>query len=626
MKKVFVLAALLVFAASVAFAQTWQPTKLTLTAPDQVQWNFEGNLTFDVTVSGTPSKTVFCVFTKDMADDIVNVQNGYLGWHYVNKVDTCIYYNHGTNMQVGTNQITWDGNDMDGNKVPAGTYYYYLYGYDNVTFKQEAASVISIGCGRYDTFITHDFEGNAYDQPILYTDPFAGGGDTDHPQPYFIPGSDFKDGQASGEWVNRMKFVIGSDPDDASSIEKTWYAVYFEHAQLEPSPYAADMFYTVTNDQSQYLGHMRRYTWVPNGESIWDTAWGDDEGEVTWSIMTNGSWWVRMAACFSYIGEDMFIGCNTDHSGISTESELPVVDGPDGYIIDTIDLAEWWIRPDDGIDHDGEIGQQSSGPNHAIFREVNGEPMLVLTAHSSCLENVINPRDPDGDWQRWINGNGDYIADHNWQPDDKNAWVCNDYGPPARTYTADIDGQGFVMSSAFEEGAVSFHLFAPDGTGIDMFPFAGETAGPKYSNWVVQYDSAYDGIYCDNESSNPDAREWLESVGGVWYVAHDSMRGIITNQDVGVEEAAPAAFAVEQNVPNPFNPTTTINFSLADAGNVGIDIYNVAGQKVDTLVSNYMEAGSHSAVWDASGFAAGVYFCTVKAGDFSKTVRMTLLK
>ena len=625
MKKVFVLVALFAFAASAAFGQTWKPTKLELSAPDEVYYNFDGNLSIDVNVSGTPSKTVFCVFTKDQAGDILNVQNGYLGWHYVNKVDTCIYYTKGQNMQIGANTITWNGTDMDGNDVEAGEYYYYLFGYDNVNFKQQVASIISIGCGRYDNFITEDYEGNPLAQPILYTDPFAGGGDSDHPQPYFVFGSDTRDGQVAGENVNRMKWVVGSDPDDASTIEKTWYAVYFEHAQLEPSPYAPDMFYTVTNDQSQYLGHMRRYTWVPNGESTWDMDFGD-EGEVTWSILTNGSWWVRMAASFSYIGDGLLIGCNSDHSGMSTQSELPVVDAVDGYIVNTIDLADWWIRPDDGIDHDGEKGQQSSGPNHAEFREIHGMPQLVLTAHSTCLENVINPQDPDGDWQRWINGNGDYIADHNWQPDDLNAWVCNDYGPPARTYTASIDNDGFVLSSAYEEGAVSFHLFAPDGTGIDMLPYAGETAGPKYTNFIVQYDSAYDGIYCDNESSDPASSEWRENVGGVWYVGHDSMRGVITDTPIGVEEVAPAAFAVAQNSPNPFNPTTTISFSLADAGNVSIDVYNVAGQKIDTLVDSFMESGSHSVVWDAAGFSAGVYFYTVKAGDFSKTMKMTLLK
>jgi len=52
----------------------------------------------------------------------------------------------------------------------------------------------------------------------------------------------------------------------------------------------------------------------------------------------------------------------------------------------------------------------------------------------------------------------------------------------------------------------------------------------------------------------------------------------------------------------------------------------VAGQKVDTIVSGFMSAGSHTVTWDASEFSAGVYFYTVKAGEFSKTMKMTLLR
>ena len=100
--------------------------------------------------------------------------------------------------------------------------------------------------------------------------------------------------------------------------------------------------------------------------------------------------------------------------------------------------------------------------------------------------------------------------------------------------------------------------------------------------------------------------------------------GIISTE-VSVDEDA-SAFAVAQNSPNPFNPTTTINFSIVEAGNVSIDVFNVAGQKVDTIANEFMSSGSQSVVWDASGFSAGIYFYTVKSGDITKTMKMTLLK
>ena len=93
-----------------------------------------------------------------------------------------------------------------------------------------------------------------------------------------------------------------------------------------------------------------------------------------------------------------------------------------------------------------------------------------------------------------------------------------------------------------------------------------------------------------------------------------------------VTEETPAVFSVTQNSPNPFNTTTTIALSLAKAGTVTIEIFNVAGQKVDTIMNEFMDAGSFSVMWDATDFSAGVYFYTVKSTDFSQTMKMTLLK
>jgi hypothetical protein len=111
----------------------------------------------------------------------------------------------------------------------------------------------------------------------------------------------------------------------------------------------------------------------------------------------------------------------------------------------------------------------------------------------------------------------------------------------------------------------------------------------------------------------------------VWFVAHDSIKGAISSQ-VGVAGAAPAAFTVAQNTPNPFNPATTITFTLAKAGKTTVEVYSVGGQKVATLLNASLNAGAHSVSWDASKHSAGVYFYTVRSGDFSRTMKMTLLK
>ena len=78
--------------------------------------------------------------------------------------------------------------------------------------------------------------------------------------------------------------------------------------------------------------------------------------------------------------------------------------------------------------------------------------------------------------------------------------------------------------------------------------------------------------------------------------------------------------------PNPFNPSTTISFSIPEKSNVSVDIYNITGQKIKTLINGPMSAGEHFVRWDAGGCSAGVYFYKVKAGKFEKTMKMTLLR
>jgi len=93
----------------------------------------------------------------------------------------------------------------------------------------------------------------------------------------------------------------------------------------------------------------------------------------------------------------------------------------------------------------------------------------------------------------------------------------------------------------------------------------------------------------------------------------------------------PATFALAQNYPNPFNPTTEISFSLPTNSYVELDIFNVLGQKVRSLVNQDMTAGDHVVQWDGrnSGGAtvsSGVYFYRIAAGDFTDTKKMMMLK
>ncbi len=91
-------------------------------------------------------------------------------------------------------------------------------------------------------------------------------------------------------------------------------------------------------------------------------------------------------------------------------------------------------------------------------------------------------------------------------------------------------------------------------------------------------------------------------------------------------ENVPVTFSIESAYPNPFNPSTTISFNLAEANNVRVDIFNSAGQKVDTLADSFMNAGSHAIVWNAAGKSSGVYYVRVTSGISARSVKVTLVK
>ena len=78
--------------------------------------------------------------------------------------------------------------------------------------------------------------------------------------------------------------------------------------------------------------------------------------------------------------------------------------------------------------------------------------------------------------------------------------------------------------------------------------------------------------------------------------------------------------------PNPFNPSTTISYSIVNPGHVSLSVYNIAGQKVATLVNGNMSIGNHSVSFDGSNLASGVYFYRFEAGKFNKTGKMLLVK
>ena len=93
-----------------------------------------------------------------------------------------------------------------------------------------------------------------------------------------------------------------------------------------------------------------------------------------------------------------------------------------------------------------------------------------------------------------------------------------------------------------------------------------------------------------------------------------------------MQDNLPTDFQLNQNYPNPLNPTTEISFALQKGSDIKLEVFNIIGQKVATLIDEPLEAGEHKVVWDGSQVASGLYFYRIEANQYSATRKLILLK
>jgi len=627
-----------------SFAADFSPTVMTLSAPERIEYQFIGeSLTIPLTVANTPAALWLIINTHDKAENIRNVTNGFLGWHYVNKIDTTVYISQRYERTAGETEIVWDGNDQDGNLVAAGTYDYYIWAYDNITARQPVCDYVMVGFD-WDTQFTHVYEvgedGLPLAQPLLFGNV-----------PIFINNRQSPQDQNFYQLHGiHLKWTIGGDPHDPGLLQTTRCKMYLSAVEcinatglailaggaaftyggpvLDPHDYT--IFYHCSRNIAAKTDTMMKWRFVSDGEAVQDESWlGWDE--LTWedngaAIAANS----QKPGCFSdrnYI----YVLSPGLHQKQDEWNRLRCVSFEGDVIFDKM-MHEWYM-PDDPNPH-GYI----NGSPHLMYSR--GNDNWVMVTHTCCMIEMINTTrlledvDDDTDRIRWHNANGDYWMDAAFREDLDPNWYClaDDKTVSVRRGCLAVDSNNFTIVSVNYSGITSFGVATQDGTGIEGYmAFGDDTVSDitsrKGGALVADYGSNYDGLYMNSAVLATSVHYF--DLGQTNFVAFDSFHGIITNEpviEVDAEENAQLAFSVAQNAPNPFNPATTIAFTVPVDGNVRVDVYNVAGQKIDTLVDDIMSAGKHSVVWDASGFSNGVYFYTVKAGDFSKTLKMTLLK
>jgi len=600
MRKLGIAFVLLFFASSIVFARDWLPVnKLELDVQDVYTYAFDGTATdIPIEVIGAPSRTVLVITTKDKAAEIPRITNGRIGWHTVNGIDTTVYLSPAFDLEQGSRTVSWPGTDDDGAALPSGEYYYYVWGFDYVNTEVKAVPRVVAGWHGAGV-LTEDQDGVPLDRPIFHSDYYFGGvydGESVTP--------DFKTG-------DYFKWQIGDDPYNLELMESCFlpppdpeWAAKTAKGVFVPGNYNE----IIRFEGSAGIETLYKYLWNPNdiGEVISD--WGTD---LRWTYPGGGD-----TGGIDADGTYIFM-VNYEYSKTDCNAYVMVADF-DGYKV-----ADVFLEDQDKAAYveEHEDILRVGGP---LFIDVSPEGHI---AHSGiwCLAMLsdINRYLESGEYDDFvlgINEEGDGLADKGWSDDNPAPDYCNAEDPPW-LYDIAACKYDFVIRPTAFYGPVSFVVNTPDQTGIDYFALAGEDAG-RSGTIPLESGTAYDGLYIDNSWYGSDASEDRD---GSWFIGMGSDKGVI-KPTTSVEAAAPAAFAVAQNTPNPCNPTTTINFTIPEAGNITVDIFNVAGQKVDTLVNDFMDAGTHSVVWDGSSNSSGVYFYTVTSGEFSKTMKMTLLR
>jgi hypothetical protein len=180
------------------------------------------------------------------------------------------------------------------------------------------------------------------------------------------------------------------------------------------------------------------------------------------------------------------------------------------------------------------------------------------------------------------------------------------------SFTASVNGNNVLLewSTATEINNYGFEIERRSiNSEYDVAGFvAGSGTTTEIRNYVYNDDQIADGKYIYRLKQ-------LDFDGSFEY-----------SNEIEVEVISVNVYSLEQNYPNPFNPATTINYSIAEAGQVKIAVYNLLGQEIKSLVIEFKEAGRHTISFDASDLTSGAYFYTIETSQFRQTRKMLLAK
>jgi len=134
------------------------------------------------------------------------------------------------------------------------------------------------------------------------------------------------------------------------------------------------------------------------------------------------------------------------------------------------------------------------------------------------------------------------------------------------------------------------------------------------------------GLYTYDGNNNLTELLWQSWDGFDWVNAYKTIYSYIPTTDVKEFTGELNDYSLSNNFPNPFNPTTTIKYSIPQGINVTLRVYDILGNEIATLIDEYKPAGNFEIEFDASSLSSGIYFYQLRAENYTSTKKMLLIK
>jgi len=559
------------------------------------------------------------------------------GWHIYQNVDLLVYRSDGQVFEAGANEIVWNGKDNDGNVVESGSYDVFLAAFD----ADARAHIVGYAPGR----------GGSGE--LLIVDPDAQ--TLTRPYEWSVDmTNDFINNRNAANYIDRTAIHDESpNADDELSpsqhtfwwddTERTHPFHVFDMTPLGNSGNVTqDMQTYVANGQNQGGGLLFRGSYdAAAATADVDTEWGADNGAVNGFLDYKDRQAVRKYG----------VAVNPEGTHVYTTSGI---DGTLGNIVkwdletaafvDEWDISEIFLY---------RGGTRTAGPGWTA-RDYAGknDPFGLTTSghHTSIMASF----EWDTGAVRWINRNGDgfgdmYTANSAGAAADGTDWQ---YGHPdgaGAKYGFQSTKWGWTTLTHTAVNNTDYgSVLGEDGSGLfKIQPKNIPSSIPWWSFIVDHDDSNWDGFYISVGEDDPNFRsnDWappkpedaiISYYSYHWLVQlpYDQKRVSLGDTPTAVAElggVTPDQAELGDAYPNPFNPETTINFSLPWEAPIKVEVYNDQGQLVTTLIDNHMGPGNFSVTWDGrdsngSEVASGVYIYKINSTDLSLSKKVTFIK